>query len=221
MRRNPATKRCRRRPARRGATPAACRSPAAAPGPVPRSILIAVWCTCPSVIPVPTLPHRCARARTSIQTRFSCWRRRPASTGRTTHSFPPIFTTGISLRLQSSSLPKPDRKSTRLHLLPLHDAPPLSILGLEANTGIYRTHYSLVPADFHDWDLAAAPVLVTTKARSQEHTSAPPSPTRRSSALDPRPGGEHRHLPDALLPRSRRFSRLGSRCGSSPRHYQS
>src|SRR4029434_9158405 len=96
-----------------------------------------------------------------------------------------------------------------------------SILVLEAKTGIYRTHYSLVPADFHDWDLAAAPVLVTTKARSQEHTSAPPSPTRRSSALDPRPGGEHRHLPDALLPRSRRFSRLGSRCGSSPRHYQS
>jgi alcohol dehydrogenase (cytochrome c) len=36
-----------------------------------------------------------------------------------------------------------------------------SILALDAKTGIYRTHYSLVPADFHDWDLAAAPVLVT------------------------------------------------------------
>jgi len=38
-----------------------------------------------------------------------------------------------------------------------------SILVLDASTGIYRHHYSLVPADFHDWDLAAAPALVTTK----------------------------------------------------------
>jgi PQQ-dependent dehydrogenase (methanol/ethanol family) len=38
-----------------------------------------------------------------------------------------------------------------------------SILVLDAKSGIYRNHYSLVPADFHDWDLAAAPVLVTTK----------------------------------------------------------
>ena len=38
-----------------------------------------------------------------------------------------------------------------------------SILVLDAKTGIYRHHYSLVPADFHDWDLAAAPALVTTR----------------------------------------------------------
>ena len=38
-----------------------------------------------------------------------------------------------------------------------------AILILDAKTGIYRHHYSVVPADFHDWDLAAAPVLVTTK----------------------------------------------------------
>jgi alcohol dehydrogenase (cytochrome c) len=37
------------------------------------------------------------------------------------------------------------------------------ILVLDARTGIYRQHYSLVPADFHDWDLAAAPALVTTR----------------------------------------------------------
>src|SRR4029453_3353205 len=36
-----------------------------------------------------------------------------------------------------------------------------SILVLEAKPGIYPTHSSLVPADFHDWDLAAAPVLLT------------------------------------------------------------
>jgi alcohol dehydrogenase (cytochrome c) len=38
------------------------------------------------------------------------------------------------------------------------------ILILDARTGLYRHHYALVPADFHDWDLAAAPVLVTTKS---------------------------------------------------------
>jgi alcohol dehydrogenase (cytochrome c) len=38
-----------------------------------------------------------------------------------------------------------------------------SILVLDAKTGIYRAHYQLVPADFHDWDLAAAPALITTK----------------------------------------------------------
>jgi PQQ-dependent dehydrogenase (methanol/ethanol family) len=48
-----------------------------------------------------------------------------------------------------------------------------SILVLEAKTGIYRTHYSLVPADFHDWDLAAAPVLVTTKAGRRIVAGAP------------------------------------------------
>jgi len=48
-----------------------------------------------------------------------------------------------------------------------------SILVLEAKTGIYRNHYSLVPADFHDWDLAAAPVIVTTKAGKRVVAGAP------------------------------------------------
>src|SRR5262245_6023865 len=48
-----------------------------------------------------------------------------------------------------------------------------SILILEAKTGIYRNHYSLVPADFHDWDLAAAPVLVTTKGGKRIVAGAP------------------------------------------------
>jgi alcohol dehydrogenase (cytochrome c) len=48
-----------------------------------------------------------------------------------------------------------------------------SILILDAKTGIYRNHYSLVPADFHDWDLAAAPVLVTTKAGKRIVAAAP------------------------------------------------
>jgi PQQ-dependent dehydrogenase (methanol/ethanol family) len=48
-----------------------------------------------------------------------------------------------------------------------------SILILDAKTGIYRNHYSLVPADFHDWDLAAAPVLVTTKSGKRVVAGAP------------------------------------------------
>ena len=48
-----------------------------------------------------------------------------------------------------------------------------SILVLEAKSGIYRHHYSLVPADFHDWDLAAAPVLVTTKGGKRVVAGAP------------------------------------------------
>jgi alcohol dehydrogenase (cytochrome c) len=48
-----------------------------------------------------------------------------------------------------------------------------SILILDAKTGIYRHHYSVVPADFHDWDLAAAPVLVTTKGGKRIVVAAP------------------------------------------------
>jgi alcohol dehydrogenase (cytochrome c) len=48
-----------------------------------------------------------------------------------------------------------------------------SILVLDAKTGIYRNHYSLVPADFHDWDLAAAPVVVTTRNGKRVVAGAP------------------------------------------------
>jgi PQQ-dependent dehydrogenase (methanol/ethanol family) len=48
-----------------------------------------------------------------------------------------------------------------------------SILVLDPKTGIYRNHYSLVPADFHDWDLAAAPVLATTKGGKRVVAGAP------------------------------------------------
>jgi len=48
-----------------------------------------------------------------------------------------------------------------------------SILVLDARTGVYRNHYSLVPADFHDWDLGAAPVLATTKSGKRVVAGAP------------------------------------------------
>ena len=38
-----------------------------------------------------------------------------------------------------------------------------SIVVLDAKTGALRTWYQLVPHDTHDWDVAAAPALVTTK----------------------------------------------------------
>src|SRR6185436_13353250 len=47
------------------------------------------------------------------------------------------------------------------------------VLVLDAKTGIYRNHYSLVPADFHDWDLSAAPVLVTTRSGKRIVAGAP------------------------------------------------
>ena len=38
-----------------------------------------------------------------------------------------------------------------------------SVVVLDAKTGVYRNHFSLVPEDFHDWDVAGAPTLITTK----------------------------------------------------------
>lgn len=59
------------------------------------------------------------------------------------------------------------------HVRPGHNLYTNSILILDARTGVYREHYSLVPADFHDWDLAAAPLLVTTKAGKRIVAAAP------------------------------------------------
>ncbi|HEX5420057.1 MAG TPA: PQQ-binding-like beta-propeller repeat protein, partial [Gammaproteobacteria bacterium] len=39
-----------------------------------------------------------------------------------------------------------------------------SVVVLDARTGAYRTHFQLVPEDFHDWDVAAAPALFTTSS---------------------------------------------------------
>jgi alcohol dehydrogenase (cytochrome c) len=39
-----------------------------------------------------------------------------------------------------------------------------SVLALDARTGVLRRHYAVLTRDFHDWDIAAAPMLITTKA---------------------------------------------------------
>jgi glucose dehydrogenase len=43
---------------------------------------------------------------------------------------------------------------------------------LDARTGAYKRHFSLVPEDFHDWDVTA-PSLVTTKAGRELMAAAP------------------------------------------------
>jgi PQQ-dependent dehydrogenase (methanol/ethanol family) len=40
-----------------------------------------------------------------------------------------------------------------------------SVLVLDALTGAYKRYYSLVPSDFHDWDVASAPALATIRGR--------------------------------------------------------
>ena len=100
-----------------------------------------------------------------------------------------------------------------------------SILILDAKTGIYRNHYSLVPADFHDWDLAAAPVLVTTKGGKRVVAGAPKDGLLHvydlatdkklyATAITTR---ENEDVPlstsaHALLPGSRRWHRMERSC---------
>lgn len=39
-----------------------------------------------------------------------------------------------------------------------------SVVVLDAKTGAYRRHFQLAPRDVHDWDVSAAPALITSKA---------------------------------------------------------
>jgi alcohol dehydrogenase (cytochrome c) len=48
-----------------------------------------------------------------------------------------------------------------------------SVVILEAKTGVYVNHYSLVPEDFHDWDVANTPTIVTTKSGRHVLAEAP------------------------------------------------
>jgi len=48
-----------------------------------------------------------------------------------------------------------------------------SVVVLDAKTGAYQRHTQLVPRDFHDWDVASAPVLFTSKAGKQMMAVAP------------------------------------------------
>jgi alcohol dehydrogenase (cytochrome c) len=48
-----------------------------------------------------------------------------------------------------------------------------SVVVLDARTGAYRTHFKIVPKDWHDWDVSSAPALVTSAAGKRLMLVAP------------------------------------------------
>lgn len=48
-----------------------------------------------------------------------------------------------------------------------------SVVVLDARTGAYRTHFKVLPKDWHDWDVSGAPALVTTTAGKRMMLVAP------------------------------------------------
>jgi PQQ-dependent dehydrogenase (methanol/ethanol family) len=48
-----------------------------------------------------------------------------------------------------------------------------SILVLDAKTGAYKTHFKLVPRDWHDWDASNPPALITTRGGKRLMSVAP------------------------------------------------
>ena len=48
-----------------------------------------------------------------------------------------------------------------------------SIVVLDAKTGAYKSHFKLVPKDWHDWDVSTAPALIQTKGGKKLLSVAP------------------------------------------------
>ncbi len=48
-----------------------------------------------------------------------------------------------------------------------------SVVVLDAKTGAYKSHFKLVPKDWHDWDVSAAPALIETKGGKRLLSVAP------------------------------------------------
>src|SRR5260370_2264692 len=48
-----------------------------------------------------------------------------------------------------------------------------SLVALDAKTGAYRRHWSLVPHDWHDWEVDTAPSIVKTKSGKEMLIEAP------------------------------------------------
>jgi alcohol dehydrogenase (cytochrome c) len=48
-----------------------------------------------------------------------------------------------------------------------------SIVVLDAKTGAYKTHFKLVPKDWHDWDVSTAPALIQTRGGKKLLSVAP------------------------------------------------
>ncbi len=48
-----------------------------------------------------------------------------------------------------------------------------SVVVLDAKTGAYKSHFKLVPKDWHDWDVSSAPVIITTAGGRKLMSVAP------------------------------------------------
>jgi alcohol dehydrogenase (cytochrome c) len=48
-----------------------------------------------------------------------------------------------------------------------------SVVVLDAKTGAYKTHFKLVPKDWHDWDVSSAPALIQTRGGKDLMSVAP------------------------------------------------
>lgn len=48
-----------------------------------------------------------------------------------------------------------------------------SVVVLDASTGAYRSHFKIVPRDWHDWDVSSAPALIKTAAGREMMIVAP------------------------------------------------
>jgi len=48
-----------------------------------------------------------------------------------------------------------------------------SVVVLDAKTGAYKNHFKLVPKDWHDWDVSAAPTLIRTRGGKKLLSVAP------------------------------------------------
>lgn len=48
-----------------------------------------------------------------------------------------------------------------------------SVIVLDAKTGAYKNHFKLVPKDWHDWDVSAAPTLIRTRGGKKLLSVAP------------------------------------------------
>ncbi|MBS0249525.1 MAG: PQQ-binding-like beta-propeller repeat protein [Proteobacteria bacterium] len=48
-----------------------------------------------------------------------------------------------------------------------------SVVVLDAKTGAYKTHFKLVPKDWHDWDVSSAPAIIKTAAGKKILAVAP------------------------------------------------
>jgi alcohol dehydrogenase (cytochrome c) len=48
-----------------------------------------------------------------------------------------------------------------------------SVVALDARSGQFRRVYPIVPGDFHDWDVSAAPAVITTKGGRRMLAAAP------------------------------------------------